>query len=121
MKRSKHLLFNIPINNYNPAIAKIKKKKSRTINESNNKRIAENKDVRITLSDFMLEIVLSGLRTRRTLNELNPLFYPPIILGNQAVNTIAKSKIFQLSLKYAYFEKIKPIPMILILISVVYR
>lgn len=99
VKLSKHLLFSIPINNYKPAIANIKKKKSKTINESSNNRIAEKREVSMILSDLMLDIVLSGLRTLRTLKELNPLFYPPIILGNHAVKTIIKSKIFQPSLK----------------------
>lgn len=88
------------MNSYKPAIAKIRKKKSRTINESSNNRKAENREVSMTLSDLMLDIVLSGLRTRRTLKELNPsLVSPPMILGSQAVPTMMKSRIFQLSLR----------------------
>lgn len=88
------------MNNYNPAIENIRKKNKSTINESKSKRIAEKSDVRITLNDLIVDIVLSGRSTLNTLNELKLLLPPPSTKrGNHAVTTIVKSKIFHPSLK----------------------
>lgn len=66
------------------------------IKESSKSLIAENKDVNITLSAFMVDIVRNGLKTLKTLKEFKPLLpYPSQNLGNHAENTIMKSKTFQ--------------------------
>ena len=77
-------------------MANIIKKNINTIILSIKSLIAEKSDVSIILSALMLEIVLSGLNTLRTLKEFNLLFVPPEdSLGSQAVITIIKSNIFQ--------------------------
>ena len=67
------------MNNYSPPIAKMRKKNSTTIILSKSNLIAEKREVKIILSDFILDIVLRGLRTLKTLKELMPLLFPPII------------------------------------------
>ena len=81
--------------------------------------MAEKSEVKIILSDFMLDIVLSGLNTLKTLKELKLLLLPPKRWGSQAVITIIKSKIFHPSLRYAFLFNINPNPIILRLISTV--
>ena len=67
------------MNNYSPAIAKMRKKKYTTIILSKSNFIAEKREFKIILSDFILEIVLRGLSTLKTLKELMPLLFSPII------------------------------------------
>ena len=86
------------MNNCKPPIAKIMKKKINITILSKSNLIAEKSEVSMILRDLMLEIVLSGLKTLKTLRELKLLLSPPEMLGSQAVITIMKSKIFQPSL-----------------------
>lgn len=67
--------------------------------ESIKSLIAENKEFKITLKAFILEIVLRGLSTLKTLNELILLEPPELLnLGNHPVKIIVISKIFHVSL-----------------------
>ena len=65
------------MNNYNPPIAKTVKKNSSTIMISSSKLIAEKREANITLRGLILDIVLKGLKTLKTLNEFKLPLYPP--------------------------------------------
>jgi hypothetical protein len=100
------------MNSYTPAIAKIKKKKIKIIIVLIRYGKAENKVIKSTLRARIVEIVLSGLNTRRDLrlDRFTPSLL--IIKGIKDVVTIVKSRQFQPSLKYAFFVKRNPIPKI---------
>ena len=63
------------------------------------KGIAEIRVDNIILNSFMVEIVLNGLSTLKTLIDYNFIIFSPIKIGNKVKKTIVKSKIFQGLLK----------------------
>ena len=58
-------------------MANIIKKNSRTIMMSSNNRMAEKREVNITLRGLTLDIVLNGLKTLKTLSEFKLPLPPP--------------------------------------------
>jgi hypothetical protein len=93
----KHLFFRAPVNNWQPAMAKTKRKNISTRIES--LRSALIREDTITLSPATLDIVRRGLITLKDLNalRLTPLPYKNMLIYPLAI--ITKSKIFQASLK----------------------
>jgi hypothetical protein len=117
----KHLFFRAPVNNWQPAMAKTKRKNISTRIESLRSGSALIREDTITLSPATLDIVRRGLITLKDLNalRLTPLPYKNMLIYPLAIMT--KSKIFQASLKYAPLFNKKPNETILTIISIVYK
>ena len=106
-----HLCNNRPWNNNTPAIENIKKKNKSIAIVLISIGIAEVKDYRIIFSFLDLEIVFNGIKILNNLIDYKVL--PELTsVGNQLVTTIIKSNILKWSLRYAFFPKINPLPII---------